>query len=64
MPIFKLENTKLVIAQETNIKHEEILEDWFENSHSFRMNTFFGLADRRVPKMKKALYFRIYWVLI
>ena len=32
MPIFKLENTKLVIAQETNIKHEEILEDWFENS--------------------------------
>ena len=34
MPIFRLEEDKLVIAKETNIELESHLEDWLENSPS------------------------------
>ena len=34
MPIFRLEEDRLIIAKETNIELESHLEDWFENSPS------------------------------
>ena len=49
MPIFILENDKLIIAQETNIELEKKLEDWLENSPMALVENEFILWIGRQP---------------
>ncbi len=50
MPIFRLENDKLIIAQETNVELEQHLETWIENSPWALIRDEFILWIDRQPR--------------